>query len=434
MKQCSVSQALVPWLALLLAFTVGPPALAGEPERPTAHSQGPLHKGPGLSFNEAWELVKNGNSEFRASELDSQAALSRGLQASKYPNPRLAVGVEEIGAFGSLLGHSKVALAIEQSLPLGGRLAAAEQLEQGNMQLIQERMVSLEAVARQTLRSQFVNILGTQLRAHAMERTRQRFSALLEMVQAQVATGSAPAVRALRLEQVVRLKAQMGDSIYTEANQQIMELPALWGAPAGSIQALAATLPEPPVEPYVLGELASPNQWPQVRACRASANIWSVEARLREAQGIPDLSVAMGYTGIEAFDTHAIMVEFSIPIPILDDNSHAVDEARALERASTHRCVGIEVQLQAALTARIKGAKELLRQQRELSADLLPSALAALIDAMDAYAQGEASLDDVIGLIEHTGDLETMIAHHRTNYWLVMVEIEGILNTNLFKL
>ncbi|MBM4372546.1 MAG: TolC family protein, partial [Deltaproteobacteria bacterium] len=61
---------------------------------------------------------------------------------------------------------------------------------------------------------------------------------------------------------------------------------------------------------------------------------------VQEANAFPDLSVGAGVIGNDAFRENGLVLSISVPLPVIDRNQGAIDEARALERMACHRADG----------------------------------------------------------------------------------------------
>ncbi|CAN5293623.1 TolC family protein [soil metagenome] len=165
----------------------------------------------------------------------------------------------------------------------------------------------------------------------------------------------------------------------------------------GSFSELNHTLPDPQELIAIL------EQSPGRLADRLALERAGQSIELEESRRWPSFDVRAGYKTLNP-DFHGFMIGLSLPIPLLNRNSPAIEEARALERLQELRLTSAEIQQSRQVVQALNTIQEYSRKLEEFprfagDPEQLISALTA------AYEEGEQSLSDVLntlGLIADT--------------------------------
>ena len=422
-------------LLLMLLGPSGPEAMAQSVEGVADAPLGGLHAapapGPNLSFARAWRKVVEVSPDLRSRESIDASWSHRAHQAGTFPNPSVALSVEDIGARDELFGQTQWTFSVSQSIPLGSRLTAARRVEERGRAAWEHEAASRVLQLRGSLKEYFVQVLAAHQRIRGLRSSIARYEAVQEVIEGRVEAGAVPRVRLRRVSQALALESEYIAEAERDVTRLLAEVPSLWGGRAGEVAALGGILAMPLPEnetPFRLDDLQGN---PAVRRCTASADRWSAEAELREEQAVPDAAVAAGYRGLDGFGSHAAVVEFSVPLPVFDRNRGAIDEARAMKRAQDFACRGVLSRLEAEAASLHAQALALRTQFVRTRDELVPSAETAFAAAHDALVRGEMDLNDILDLAAHLADMESRATALLQAYWLVVLDYETLTNADL---
>lgn len=305
-------------------------------------------------------------------EADVAAAEARAQQARAWNNPTLSIEAEDFGGRGALQGFdgAETTFTIGQTFELGGkreaRIAAATQ-EAAAARFVYERNTADFA-------AELAIAYG---RAEAASKLRQLAAEAVTLAEADSRTARAlvDAGREAELRGVqaqadlARARAELVDAEADEA-AAFLRLTALAGSftPFDSIP-VSLLAREPSAVSF--NALRSP----AVAAADAEWRAAQARQSLEESRWGPDITITGGVRTFAATDETALVVGFSIPLPLFDRNTGGSEAARADSRAASLRLE----------QARIEAQAETRAAQGELNA--ARSKLAAQLDVERAAAE-----------------------------------------------
>jgi cobalt-zinc-cadmium efflux system outer membrane protein len=119
--------------------------------------------------------------------------------------------------------------------------------------------------------------------------------------------------------------------------------------------------------------------------------MWKAKASLAKANRVPDVTLGLGLRRFEAPEDEALVVEMSVPIPILNRNQGKIKEIKALYQKSEAGKRSAAVRQNSMLFGlyqELSHAKIEIRKSKE---EILPFAKKALKVAKDGFAKGRFS-------------------------------------------
>jgi cobalt-zinc-cadmium efflux system outer membrane protein len=418
------------WLGLTAQGALAQPLAAEDIEEPAGIPDA-ASLGATISFGEAWQRVQAGNPDVQALDDLDAAWGHRARQAGAYPNPSLAVSAEDIGAREQLFGQTQWTFALSQPIPLGSRLGAGQGVEEASRTAWRQEAALVGRGIKARLKILFIRVLSARKKLVTLQASTMRFQEVRKVARARVDAGSLPLARLQRVEQVLSLEQEAVVSLERDILGATAELPALWGGKPGDVAKLAGHLAEPlPLSDLPTG-LAGLGDIPEMKGCVARVGQWEAEAELREQEAIPDLDVGAGYRGVDGFDSHALVLAVSVPLPVFNRNQSAIDEARARKRAEEFSCRGILARAEAQAAALHAQASALQAQFLRTRDVLIPQATVAHGAALEALVRGDVDINDMLGLAEHLVGLELMAASIQEEYWLAVAEYETLTGAGL---
>jgi len=353
-----------------------------------------------------------------AAQMSARRALE--LQAGLYPNPEVALELENVGGTGDRTGfeETETTLWISQLVPLGGKIGERQRVAALEGDLAQR---SLEATRREVVAdttNAFVATLAAQERLALSNDLTRLASAALRAVTDQVRAGAASSVEQTR----ARIAEAEAELERTSAERDLAvsraALAATWGADAPGFREVRGDLddltPPPPLDrlQQYLADGPEAARWDTELAQREAA------LALERARRVPDPTFRLGARHFHDNDDDALVFEVAVPIPVFDRNQGNVLAAdHELARARADR-EGARALAAAALAERYQ---ELVRAYEEAIAvrqRLLPDAEAAFAGVRDGYRAGRFGQLDLLQaqrtLFEvRRRRLEALAAYHR---------------------
>lgn len=321
-----------------------------------------------------------------------RASEARVRQAGLLPNPTISGNVENLGRQEEITGLTGWAVSEGQfvlgaRIRLGGDGAAARRVEEAALD-------GARAAARGTeleLRVQGVEALALLLRDEA----------LVEFAREE-ARGMA------RLEEAVRLQAEMGRASEGEAARLALartsaevEVARREAQQAGSRSELLRLAGLPPDTPLVVTlpactalDTATAQRPPELQEAEARVREWEAIRREWGARGVPDLLPEAGLRRTGGID--ALYLGLSLELPLFDRNQGAREAARLEAMASEADLEGLERRLAAEHAAAV-AAFQALEAAGSRFDEAWARALDRAVEAAEArYDLGEGSLTELL--------------------------------------
>jgi cobalt-zinc-cadmium efflux system outer membrane protein len=386
-----------------------------------------------LTLSQAQALALLQHPRLAAFGWEVRAGEARTLQASLLPNPEVEIEVEGFAGSGELQGFqgTEITLHLSQLIELAGkrqkrtRVAALER----DLAAWDYEATRIDVLTQVT--QAFVEVLSAQ--------DRLRLNLELVRLAEQVLRAAAERVRAGKVSPVEETRAQVALStsrIALERTQRELDaararLVVLWGGSMPAFDRAEGTLEPIAAIPSAarLAERIAQNpeiaRWVTEMAQRQAA------LDLAGAQRIPDPTIRGGVRHARETGDNALVMAFSIPLPVFNRNQGGLLEARyRLAKAGEERRAA-EVQVRAALAEAYGALARAFVEATRLRNEVLPGAQRAFDAASEGYRQGKFGFLDVLDaqrtLFESRGQyLEALAAYHRA-----VAEVERLIGEPL---
>ncbi|HKT16304.1 MAG TPA: TolC family protein [Allosphingosinicella sp.] len=300
------------------ALVVRAVVFSGMAATTAAHAR-PLTLQEALASAEAQSLVL---SAARASVVAAQA---RARQAGAAPNPELDVEVENVLGSGPYkgLGGTELTAAIAQRFELGGKRGMRRKLAAAEADVAALNLLGARADLLRDVRNAYAELAAAEGRRLLARGAVDRSVALARTARLLVEVGRDPPLRRLRAEAVL-VEAQAGEQrALAELTNAQRALAGLAVIPNEDIEAV-------PLEPNDLQATpANATTRLAVRIAEAERRVAEARIDLEEAQRVPDLTLRAGVRGFAEGRDVALVGGVSLPIPIRNRNTGAIDAARA---------------------------------------------------------------------------------------------------------
>jgi len=386
-----------------------------------------------LTLRQALALALLQNPELSAFTWEIRAAEARTLQAGLRPNPELGLEVENIAGTGAFRGgrSAETTLRLSQVIELGGKRArrlrvAALERDLAAWEYETKRLEVLTAVAQA-----FVEVLRAQERLEAEAELVRLAGQVLATVAERVKAGKASPVEetkagvALSTSRVARERAR------SELEATRKRLAATWGSTTPIFQRIegAFEIITAPPSAEALAERIVQN--PDLAR-------WSTEMQQRQAtldlagaQKVPDLTAGGGVRHLNEAGAAALVLSFSIPLPVVNRNQGAILEAQhRLAKAGEERRAAI-VRVQAALAAAYATLTAAFAEATTLQEEIVPGARRVFEATSEGYRQGKFSLLDVLDAQRTLFEAREQYIEALATYHKAVAEVERLIGGEL---
>lgn len=409
----------------LLVWAGNPLAAAAAPcaELPTAALGGITS----LTLDHAIQLALTNNPRLRVSAWAVSAAQARALQATRWSNPELEFGSEDIPLTGGNFRDSKNTIGISQTVPwpgkkrldlrigLAGVAQAEANLQNGHLELIREVKI---AFYRSLALERVVEVAGDLVKVADSSASTAR---------KRVEAGAAPDQELLRAE--IQLEQAIADAAGFRRDLAAVreELAELVGLPVSEVPLVGALADKP--APVAGGD---DNALPQSHASLAPFEAARRRAELewRRARLEPYPDVRMGVDGgREGRDDNAIIqFRVSVPLPIFDRVKGRTAEARAEFQAAEAQLAAASLRLErdyAVIRQRFAAAVQQLTAYRDR---IVPRADQALKLVRTGFDEGKFTFIDLLDTQRTTAEAHLAYQQKLLDLSVAQAELETLLD------
>lgn len=351
-----------------------------------------------VTLRQALDRALRESPVLKASTEELKAREAHAVQEGLPPNPVTRLEIENLGGSGvySGAGTAETTLAVSQLFETAGkrgkhRAAALGEEEVALRQLGVERL----EVAVNTTKA-FVEALAMQERFGLIEQLFQSSRGAVQLAQNRVSAGSGSPVDSLRAEAQLRQLEAARARLARQLEGARVVLAANWGEaapPAFSVRGDLYTIDRPPAA----GELLkTASQTAGVRRAEAEVTQRGLAVEVENARGFPDVTAGIGARRFEVGDDGALVLELSVPLPLLNRNQGGIAEARRrYEKARWERDKAI-VSAEAALRVAYAALFGAFDEAAILRDRTIPKAESALRGAVEGYRRGLLTALDVL--------------------------------------
>ena len=368
-----------------------------------------------LSLERAREMARRSSPELTAAREALAAAAARQRQAGAYANPAFAYNREQTSA-GDRTNAQNI-YTIEQGIDLGGQRGARVAVASAQRAAAEARLASAEARLDFDVARAYARAVSTARRAALAERTAVAFERARRTSRARLAGGDVSGYENRRLE----LEAARYAALRAEAGAASR---GAWVALALLISGDPPSIP--PTPPVLVDSLAPSRLAPSVpdsivavalahradvRALEAEAAAAHAEVRLATRERVPTPVLAAGLkterVAGESSTYRGIAAGVSLPLPLWDRRTYAVEAARGEARRSEAEAAALRRQVRREVFEAYHGYLAAAEQLDTLRAALDRDASAALRSADVAFAEGEMTLVEWLDAVRAVQDVES---------------------------
>ncbi|MEQ8492774.1 MAG: TolC family protein [Gammaproteobacteria bacterium] len=357
-----------------------------------------------------------------------RAADAERAQAALRPNPTVSLRLEDVAGTGRVRGLRGVeaTLMLSQVLELGHKRRRREAVAARTRTLTAAdyaiaRLDVLAEVARRTVHVARDQAL-LDIAAKAASLARANRAAVARRVDA--ARSSTAELNRAEIELArARLAREHREHELAAARRR---LAASWGAETvdfAQVDADLDTLPETRALDALLDELRTS---PDLARFIDERRLREAELALAEARAVPDATLGLGLRRLEGIDEQALMLSFSMALPVFDRNQGNIAAAQARRRRVDIEATAAYVEAQALVFGTFQELSHARTALDALASTIVPQAIEALAAYEAGYAEGRFSYLEVAAARRELISLETERVMAAASYHTFLIELERL--------
>lgn len=382
----------------------------------------------GLTLADALQAASANNPALRGAPFELQALEGRRRQAAARPNPELELELENFAGSGSFSATDalETTLALSQLIEFGGKRDARVSLASSEYDLLRAeqdvRRLDLQAeVARR-----FLAVVSNQERLALARRTAELATDVHAGIQKRVEAARSPVAEASRAD-IARIRAGLD---VADAERRLESsrraLAATWGAAEPDFGLARADLQQLPGvgEFGALAERLEQN--PDQLRFLGEQRLREAELRLAQATKTPDFTIGAGVRRFEETGDNALVLSFSVPLPVANRNAGAIAESQARIAALPYERDAALLEVRTRLFALYQELGQARGAATTLDAELVPRASEALAQTRAGFDRGRFSYLEVAEAQRELLDLELARIDVAASFHLALIEIERL--------
>jgi cobalt-zinc-cadmium efflux system outer membrane protein len=371
--------------------------------------------------------------KLRAFGWDVRRAEAQALQARLWPNPELEAEFENVAGSGPFSGAERLetTLSLAQTFPLGGDIARRRELADYQSQLAGWDYEAARLSVLTEVTQRYIALLAAHRRVAVAQKALQLTEQVQTTTRKRLDAGDASAIELTRAKvPVATAQVDLRRAQRTLAAAR-KRLALTWGSSEPAFEGVTGSLEQLRTPPAAERLVELINQNPELARWATEISARRAEARLAQAQAVPDLTGRLGIKRDGGEDAHAIEGGISLPLPLFDRRQGDVLAARLAAVSAEHRQRRAEQRLQAMLASAYARLANAYDEATTLRDQALPPATDAFKVTRGAFEKGDLAFIDVLDAERTLVDLrtryiETLAAYHRS-----VAEIEGLISRPL---
>jgi cobalt-zinc-cadmium efflux system outer membrane protein len=381
----------------VIGFSLGLAAAA------TGQSAGEAAGAEHLNLEQLERIALEKNPTLVQARAEVVAARGRGLQAGLLPNPVVGYSAEDF-AYRAGVGQGKQGVFVEQTVPLGGKLALGRAIFASEVAEAEANYETQRLRVVNSVRALYWEALISARRVQVRERLAALSDEAVRVSHQLYNVGAADRPDVLEAE-IESREALLG--LVAARNQQHhtwLSMATMIGEPERRIQPLAgkdeAAPPELDRDEAVAALL---RESPQLQSARARLERAAATVRHADRESFPDLFLRFG----SDYDRERVQPsgqpvgweasgEIGISIPLFNSNRGGKEAARAKFERSQAEVERVELALRSRVSAIFEAYLNALRMTEEYSTEILPRAEEAYRLYLERFREMAAAYPQVL--------------------------------------
>jgi cobalt-zinc-cadmium efflux system outer membrane protein len=386
-----------------------------------------------ITLTDAVAKTLKGNPGLESYAYTLRAAEAERIQAGMQPNPELGLQFENVAGTGELRGlrSLETTLAISQIIELGDKRQKRMDRAMMDIGLIEAdyEVKRLDIIAE--LARRFVNVVKGQMLLQVAENNLQQAMRTRDAVKVRV-----EAARAMRTELIkAEISISRAETALEHQDHELKSakrsLAASWGEDQVNFTNASADLFNLPPVNDIEQLLNALKTSPDLQRYLNVGRLRETELALAHAGATPNARIGAGVRRLEAIDDQALMLTFSIGLPVNDRNQGNIEAARErLEQVESTESESY-VEAQSLLFAAYQELQHSATESEKLNSTLIPAAEQIVTDYEKAYQTGRLSYLELVQAQNEFIELQADSINAAANYHLFLIEIERLTGTSL---
>lgn len=385
-----------------------------------------------LVLPQALALALTQNPELAAFSWETRAREAATLQARFFPNPTFGANAANFGnrVIRGFDGDV-VTLELSQLIELGGKRAARTEAAALTKELAdwdyETQRVNVLTQVSQT----FIEVLTAQQRLVLTQQTQELANQMMATTAARVQAGKVSPVEetkakvALASVQIELMRARK------ELEAARKRLAASWGSTEPRFEAVVGNLDAIQSLPSLASLLQRLAHNPDLARWATEITQRQALITMEKAKAVPDVTATLGASKYLMPNDYALVVGFSIPLPVFDRNQGGILEAehRLIKAEEEHRSA--EVKIATALNTAYQRLDAAHSEVSALRQEVLPGAQSAYEASREGYRLGKFGFLDVLDAQRILFGAKTQNLLALADYHKAVAEVERLIGGSL---
>jgi len=389
----------------------------------------PEETGVELTLDEALALAFKNDAGLKTAVLDVRSAKARSLQAGIYPNPEIAIELENFAGSGPLNGieGSEATIQLSQPILLGGKRKKRVESAAVSGELaawsVESKRLDLYASVHNAFNRLLIAQEDIALKNELVRLSQQFLETISERVQAgKISTAEASRAKVILAQNEIALERARRNLASARRS-----LAATWGSRSDTFTKIVGeydpifTLPP---EDSLLLLLA---QNPDVAKFQAVEKQRDMVVALEDAKAIPDPTVTAGLRRLNESGDLAFVVGLSLDLPFSNRNQGNREAARHELIRSVEEKKSVQIALSADLSEAYNLFQAIRGEAIMLKDSIIPQAESAYREINKGYLQGRFDFLDVLDAQRTLFESKDRYLHALREYHETVVRIERLI-------
>lgn len=357
-----------------------------------------------------------------------QMRMAEAWQAGLLINPLLSFEIDDFGGSRFYRGfkHAEYSLSLTQPIELGGKRGARQNVALAAVCKSYWNYEALRQKVSHDLREAFIIAASLQEHLKVMDEQRAIAKDSLACASEKAAAGKIPPFQQSRASVACRASELAYERALTDTKAALGAIAAMTGNACPSFDAVSYPFyaVQPPL-PYSVYEGNLDNN-PELASARMDVYAANQVHQLERANRIPDLDVTATVSTYNNESDNAFSLEFSIPLPIFDQNQGNICSTSWQTRQANFIQEDLAITLQAKLMTAYHRLKQAYEAVQSLEGDIQKCAKETLEAAQEGYKQGKIELLELLDAHRTCSEIRDHYIEALKEYHLRQNEVEHL--------
>lgn len=389
-----------------------------------------------LTLQQAIALSLEYAPALQAGRLHIQSMQAQAKYAGNWSNPELEIELENFAGSGDFSGTKSLetTFSLAQSFPLGHDLQYMQRIAGQESELAAWDQQAKRLALLMQVTQRYIQAQTAQQRLVQSSQSLELVKQVYDLTRKRIEAGVSPQVELTRSAVQVAQMQMAHQQASRQRDAALLQLALLWGQTHVTFDRVQNNLASLGKLPELAQLFKHIQQNPQIARWSTQISKRHAEYQLARAQAIPDLVGKLGYRHANETDDHALVVGFSLPLPLFDRNQGPRLASRLRMQSVLHEKRQVQLQLQQNLTQAYTQLATSHDMAKALHDDALPKATDAFKVTSQAYQQGDVQFIDVIDAQKTLNDLQSQYLDALGQYHMAAAWIESMTCQSLAKL